>query len=60
MAREEQSNIPATVQLVKYKPVPWLFRDQMPELPVQTPSEWFSKRWPQEAETFGTPSHRSQ
>jgi hypothetical protein len=55
MASEEQSNIPVTVQLVKYKPVPWLFRDQMPEPPVNTPSQWFSKRWPQQAETYGTP-----
>jgi hypothetical protein len=55
MASEEPSNIPVTVQLLKYKPVPWLFRDQMPEPPVTTPSEWFSKRWHQQAETFGTP-----
>ncbi len=55
MASEEQSNIPVTLQLVKYKPVPWLFRNDLPEPPVTTPSEWFSKRWPQQAETFGTP-----
>jgi len=55
MASEEQSNIPVTLQLVKYKPVPWLFRNDLPEPPVKTPSEWFSKRWPEQAETFGTP-----
>jgi len=55
MASEEQSNVPVTVQLVKYKPVPWLFRNDLPEPPVTTPSEWFSKRWPEQAETFGTP-----
>jgi hypothetical protein len=55
MASEEQSNIPVTVQLVKYKPVPWLFRNDLPEPPVTTPSEWFSKRWHQQAETYGTP-----
>ena len=55
MASEEPANIPVTIQLVKYKPVPWLFRDQMPEPPVTTPSEWFSKRWPKQAETYGTP-----
>jgi hypothetical protein len=55
MASEEQSNVPVTVQLVKYKPVPWLFRNDLPEPPVKTPSEWFSKRWPEQAETFGTP-----
>ena len=27
----------------------------MPEPPVTTPSEWFSKRWRKEAETYGTP-----
>lgn len=55
MASEEPANIPVTVQLVKYKPVPWLFRNDLPEPPVRTPSEWFSKRWYQEAETYGTP-----
>ena len=55
MASEEPANLPVTVQLVKYKPVPLLFRDHMPEPPVKTPSEWFSKRWPQQADTYGTP-----
>ena len=55
MASEEPANTPVTVQLLKYKPVPWLFRNDLPEPLVTTPSEWFSKRWPQEAETFGTP-----
>jgi hypothetical protein len=27
----------------------------MPEPEVKTPSQWFSKRWPQQAEEFGTP-----
>jgi hypothetical protein len=55
MASEEPANIPVTVQLVKYKPVPWVFRHDLPEPPVTTPSQWFSKRWPQEADAFGTP-----
>jgi hypothetical protein len=55
MASEEPANIPVTVQLLKYKPVPWLFRNDLPEPPVTTASEWFSKRWPQQAETYGTP-----
>lgn len=55
MASEEQPTIPVTVQLLKYKLVPWLFRNDLPEPPVRTPSEWFSKRWHREAETFGTP-----
>ena len=55
MGSAEQSSIPVIVQLVKYEPVPWLFRNDMPAPPVNTPSEWFSKRWPQEAETFGAP-----
>ena len=55
MASEEQSNIAVTVQLAKYKPVPWLFRHDLPEPPVNTPSQWFSKRWPQQAEMYGTP-----
>jgi len=55
MAREEQPDTPVTCQLVKHKPVPWLYRNEMPEPEVKTPSQWFSKRWPQQAEEFGTP-----
>lgn len=56
MATEElESNIPMTCQLEKYTPHRRLFGDQTPEPPAKTPSEWFSKRWPREAEEFGTP-----
>ena len=55
MAPEELELIPLVCQLEKYQPTPWLLKDTVSDPPVKTPSEWFSKKWPTEAEQYGTP-----
>ena len=44
-----------TVQLKRYEPAPFHFKDYEREKAPQTASEWFSKRYPEATERWGTP-----
>ena len=55
MVPAELELVPVVCQLEKYQPIPWLMRDAIPDPPVNTPSEWFSKKWPRQADIYGTP-----
>ena len=55
MVPAELELVPVVCQLEKYQPIPWLMRDTIEDPPVKTPSEWFSKKWPRQADTYGTP-----
>lgn len=55
MAQQESEPLPIVCQLERYKVTPWIMQDRVPDAPVNTASEWFSKRWARQAEEFGCP-----
>ncbi len=44
-----------SLRLKKYQPAPWFMRGDVPDPEPTTPSEWFSKMFPQSAKQYGTP-----
>jgi hypothetical protein len=45
----------ARLQLKKWEPDPWLFGDRATDRKPTTPSEWFSKMFPEQARIYGCP-----
>jgi len=46
---------PARLQLKKWQPHPWQLNEFAYNTEPQTPSEWFSKMFPEQAKRYGTP-----
>src|SRR5581483_8896099 len=44
-----------TLQLKTFEPAPAILRDQLPDKAPRTPSEWFSKKFPIQADIYGAP-----
>ncbi len=46
---------PITYRLKKYTPTPVMLEGYASEAPANSPSEWFSKKYPAQAEQYGPP-----
>jgi hypothetical protein len=55
MATEEPRTQPIVCQLKKYEPALCTLIGNVPDKVATTASEWFSQKWPEEAERYGCP-----
>ena len=55
MAREIEAIQPMTYRLKRYEPNPLMLNQYQEEPSSQSPCEWFSRRFPEQAKTYGPP-----